>query len=101
MQESFTYTSQPHAAPGPKRKTKYRDENLQDDLDSKNIMHDPRVIRGNTYAAKSVTSNLKKEPGSSLQKREGDNMCDSETNMLHAYALVRHLCTQTCCMCMQ
>lgn len=51
MQGEFSFASQPHAAPV-KRKTKYRDENEQQDESLQNIMHDPRVIRGNTYAAK-------------------------------------------------
>ena len=59
-QEAFEYSSQPHAAPT-KRKAKYRNENEEENNDSQNIMYDSRVARGNTYAAKTLTPNLKKE----------------------------------------
>jgi radial spoke head protein 3 len=49
-QGEFSYTSAPHAAPM-KSKTKYRDEN-RDEGSALNLMSDPRVIRGSTYAAK-------------------------------------------------
>ena len=49
----FSYTSEPHAAPV-KAKGKYRDENNPGD-DPMNLMSDPRVVRGSTYAAKVTT----------------------------------------------
>mmetsp|Transcript_20822 Transcript_20822/g.29935 ORF Transcript_20822/g.29935 Transcript_20822/m.29935 type:complete len:373 (+) Transcript_20822:84-1202(+) len=61
MQEKFSYSSQPHAAPV-KRRPKYRNENDPgppepfDGNGSLNMMHDPRVVRGNTYAAKVMTT---------------------------------------------
>lgn len=60
MNEKFSYSAQPHAAPF-KKKSKYRNENDQEFADSQNIMHDPRVVRGNTYAAKVMTNSLKRE----------------------------------------
>ena len=63
-QEAFEYSSQPHAAPI-KKKSKYRNENENNNEinlnDAQNIMFDSRVARGNTYAAKSLTPNLKKD----------------------------------------
>lgn len=60
-QEAYEYSSQPHAAPI-KRKAKYRNENEEENNnDAQNIMYDSRVSRGNTYAAKTLTPNLKKE----------------------------------------
>jgi hypothetical protein len=63
-ENSFSYSSQPHSAPL-KRKTKYRDDsNIQNDPGLANLMHDPRVIRGNTYSTKLMSSSLKLEtPG--------------------------------------
>ncbi len=62
MQGEFSYSSQPHAAPV-KKTPKYRDENEQQAPSSannlQNLMHDPRVVRGNTYSAKVLTSTLK------------------------------------------
>jgi radial spoke head protein 3 len=70
MQERFTYSSEPHAVPV-KRKQKYRTDEQQPPpipgaagpgFDSSlNIMNDPRVVRGNTYAAKVLTSSVKLE----------------------------------------
>jgi radial spoke head protein 3 len=57
LQERFTYASEPHAAPLSRNKTKYR-ESPQDGVDASgsfNMMNDPRVVRGNTYSAKSST----------------------------------------------
>ena len=59
---SFTYSSQPHAAPT-KRKAKYRDDS---DINNgvQNLMYDARVVRGSTYGAKVMSSSLKNElPG--------------------------------------
>jgi hypothetical protein len=63
MDEKFSYSAQPHAAPLNKKRSKYRNENEPGgDLgDSQNIMYDPRVVRGNTYAAKVMTNSLKRE----------------------------------------
>ncbi|CAE7636994.1 RSP3 [Symbiodinium microadriaticum] len=60
MQEKFSYSSQPHAAPV-KRKSKYRDSDDVDGGGSFSMMNDPRVVRGNTYAAKVMTTSLKQE----------------------------------------
>ncbi|KAJ1440528.1 radial spoke 3 protein [Ochromonadaceae sp. CCMP2298] len=61
-EETFEYSTQPHAAPT-KKKNKYRsegEENVGPDGIS-NIMYDARVVRGNTYAAKVMTTSLKKD----------------------------------------
>lgn len=70
-ENSFSYSTQPHAAPM-KRKTKYRDDSdLQNDSGLANLMHDPRVVRGNTYSARLMSSSLKTEtPG--IKKSKSD-----------------------------
>lgn len=62
QQGEFSYTSEPHAAPV-KSKTKYRDEN-DDESGNGNLMSDPRVVRGSTYAAKVTgqTGTVKEKP---------------------------------------
>lgn len=64
MQEKFSYSSQPHAAPV-KRRTKYRNEEApEEDIEGSphfTMMNDPRVVRGNTYAAKVMTTSVKQE----------------------------------------
>ena len=61
-ENTFSYSTQPHAAPM-KRKTKYRDDSdLQNEPGLSNLMHDPRVVRGNTYSSKMMSSSLKSEP---------------------------------------
>ena len=53
---SFSYSTLPHAAPL-KRKTKYRDDNdISVDPALTNLMHDPRVVRGSTFSAKTLSS---------------------------------------------
>jgi hypothetical protein len=63
-EETFEYSSQPHAAPS-KKKNKYREEAENDGTVGpdgiSNIMYDSRVVRGNTYAAKVMTTSLKKD----------------------------------------
>lgn len=55
-QGDYSYSAQPHAAPA-KSRTKYRDENENAGADgATNLMSDPRVVRGSTYAAKVVTN---------------------------------------------
>ena len=56
--EKFSYSTQPHVAPLKSAKSKYRDEG-QEEIANKNIMYDARVIRGNTYATKTITSPVK------------------------------------------
>jgi radial spoke head protein 3 len=74
QQERFTYSSEPHAVPV-KRKQKYRSDDppappLPGGFDSSiNLMNDPRVVRGNTYAAKVITSSIKLEQ-QNLQKEK-------------------------------
>ena len=60
---SFSYSTLPHAAPL-KRKTKYRDDSdLPVDPALTNLMHDPRVVRGNTFSAKTLSlSHLAETP---------------------------------------
>jgi len=60
MQEKFSYSTQPHAAPV-KRKAKYREDAEPEIPSVANVMADPRIVRGNTYAAKVMTSSLKRE----------------------------------------
>jgi radial spoke head protein 3 len=76
QQERFTYSSEPHAVPV-KRKQKYRSDDppapplpAGPGFDSSiNLMNDPRVVRGNTYAAKVMTSSIKLEQ-QNLQKEK-------------------------------
>jgi hypothetical protein len=59
--ESFAYASEPQAV-GTKRRPKYRTDEEEGGLDlSNNIMHDRRVVRGNTYGAQVVTQNAARE----------------------------------------
>jgi len=59
---SYDYASEPQAAPVGGKKKKYRDENEEADAsDHLNLMQDPRVKRGNTYAAEVMTSSTKKD----------------------------------------
>lgn len=60
MQQQYSYSTQPHAAPV-KHKPKYRDENEENAMLAQNIMYDSRVVRGNTYSAKVLSSSMKKE----------------------------------------
>lgn len=74
QQDQYSYSSQPHAAPvkGGK-KTKYREEDELNISGPGNLMNDPRVIRGNTYAANippegpkqkgAASSSSRREPG--------------------------------------
>lgn len=61
---NYAYSTQPHAAPV-KRKSKYRNENEIEEASPQNMMYDARVVRGNTYGAKVMSSSLKKELESS------------------------------------
>jgi hypothetical protein len=61
VEEKFSYSAQPHAAPVGMKKSKYRENNLEQIQDEGsqnlgNIMFDPRVVRGSTYAAKVITN---------------------------------------------
>lgn len=59
MTSNYSYSSEPQAAPvgrtGGKNTGKYRDENNAMEKDHLNLMQDPRVRRGNTFAADIVT----------------------------------------------
>ena len=57
---TFLYASEPQAI-GTKRRPRYRDEEEDDLALSNNIMHDRRVVRGNTYGAQVVTQNAARE----------------------------------------
>lgn len=59
-ESTFSYSTQPHAAPM-KRKTKYRDDSDLPDPALSNLMHDPRVVRGSTYSMKVMSLSLKTE----------------------------------------
>jgi radial spoke head protein 3 len=59
-ESTFSYSTQPHAAPM-KRKTKYRDDSDLPDPALSNLMHDPRVVRGSTYSTKMMSLSLKTE----------------------------------------
>jgi hypothetical protein len=71
MQEKYSYSAEPHAAPV-KRKPKYREGGESEDAERaneiQNIMYDSRVVRGNTYAPKIMTSSLKNELNASSRK---------------------------------
>ena len=61
LEEKFSYSAQPHAAPVGMKKSRYRENNVEVSLDEGsqnlgNIMFDPRVVRGSTYAAKVITN---------------------------------------------
>lgn len=58
---SYDYAAQPQAAPVGGKKKKYRDENEEEPQGHLNLMQDPRVARGNTYAANVMTSSAKKD----------------------------------------
>lgn len=70
QQPQYSYSTQPHAAPV-KHKPKYRDENEENSgAVAQNIMYDSRVVRGNTYSAKVLSSSMKKElDGTSSNQR--------------------------------
>lgn len=59
MTSNYSYSSEPQVAPvgrtSSKSTGKYRDENDAMERDNLNLMQDPRVRRGNTYAADVVT----------------------------------------------
>ena len=57
---SFAYASEPQAV-GTKRRPKYRTDEENELALSSNIMHDRRVVRGNTYGAQVVTQNAARE----------------------------------------
>ena len=57
---SFMYASEPQAV-GTKRRPKYRLDEENDLSLANNIMHDRRVVRGNTYGAQVVTQNAARE----------------------------------------
>lgn len=65
-QGNFSYSAQPHAAPV-KGRPKYRDEN--DASQPQNLMYDSRVVRGNTYSAKILSSSLNNEINPNPTKR--------------------------------
>jgi len=73
---SYSYSAAPKAAPTGAR-TKYRDENENSagvgGGEALNLMSDPRVVRGSTYAAKVVTvagkADMAKKSGKSLPRR--------------------------------
>ena len=69
QQGEFSYTSEPRAAPV-KAKGKYRDEN-DADATSQNLMSDPRVVRGSTYAAKVTTQDDRKNSKVPKRMRRG------------------------------
>lgn len=69
QQGEFSYTSEPHAAPV-KAKGKYRDENNAEEA-SANLMSDPRVVRGSTYAAKVTTMSDTKNSKAPRRMRRG------------------------------
>jgi radial spoke head protein 3 len=66
----FSYTSEPHAAPV-KAKGKYRDEDAASADGAGNLMSDPRVVRGSTYAAKVTTQDDRKMPKAPRRMRRG------------------------------
>lgn len=75
--QTYTYSAQPHAAPG--KKKKYRPEDNDDESVPQNIMYDSRVIRGNTYAAKVVTVSSKKaSPGKKSTKGNRSRMVSTD-----------------------
>lgn len=65
----YSYATQPKAAPV-KRASKYRDDEQSDG--AANIMHDPRIIRGNTYSAKVITNTLNKDPAATKPTRSSN-----------------------------
>ena len=66
----FSYTSEPHAAPV-KAKGKYRDDDATSADGAGNLMSDPRVVRGSTYAAKVTTQDDRKMSKAPRRMRRG------------------------------
>lgn len=61
---AFQYASEPQAAPGKGRRTKYRpeeDQAAQQQLAGTHLMYDRRVVRGSTYAAKVMTTTMQRD----------------------------------------
>jgi radial spoke head protein 3 len=68
--DKFSYSQAPHAAPV-KHRPKYRDESEENAMVAQNLMYDARVVRGNTYSTKPLSSSMKQEePGSKKQPRK-------------------------------
>jgi len=70
MDGNYSYSAEPQAAPAGTKKKKYRDENEEDQSQTLNLMQDPRVRRGNTYAASVMTSSAKKDMQSKSGRRQ-------------------------------
>ena len=72
-ENSFSYSTQPHAAPM-RRKTKYRDDSdLQNESSLPNLMHDPRVVRGSTHTTRMMSVSLKNDTPGSKKMSRADN----------------------------
>ncbi|KAJ1460992.1 radial spoke protein 3-domain-containing protein [Pelagophyceae sp. CCMP2097] len=57
---AYVHSSSPKALSSKMKRSAYRDEDEENNLAS-NIMHDRRIVRGNTYAAQVVTQNAQRE----------------------------------------
>jgi len=72
MDSNYSYASQPQAAPMGGKK-KYRDEGENSAPDALNLMQDPRVKRGNTYAADVMTSSTKRDQERMMKNSKGSS----------------------------
>lgn len=76
---AFQYASEPQAAPGKGRRTKYRpEEEPQQPGSAPHLMYDRRVVRGSTYAAKVMTSTMQRD----IERMRDDNDRTSRKDML-------------------
>ncbi|KAG4084707.1 hypothetical protein H8356DRAFT_1743331 [Neocallimastix lanati (nom. inval.)] len=83
--ENYKFSSEPKAIPAPSQRRKYRDPhelkkmtsiqknefNQDNHRIACNIMYDPRVVRGNTYAAKNIPLHSESDP---LERHKQEEM---------------------------
>lgn len=76
---AYSFSADPRAV-APRKKAKYRQENQYDELDAApgNIMYDPRVVRGSTFAARVVPqedqrASMRKKPRKRQAPRRSNN----------------------------
>lgn len=71
MQGGYQYSTQPHAAPARKNSTvnKYTVNENEPQSEIQNIMYDSRIVRGNTYSAKYLSSSMNETatPGKTIK----------------------------------
>jgi murein DD-endopeptidase MepM/ murein hydrolase activator NlpD len=80
MQQAYSYSAAPHAAPV-KTKPKYRDEQEENDKLAQNLMYDSRIVRGNTYSAKVLSGQTKQQLDSAATANRSKIPGKSRTTM--------------------